>query len=408
MGIRYSPGCSDCGCGCVVRITVVDWCDGDAVVDFVGIKVYEVVDGERGDLVLEANTGSSGVLATELGPGDYIVEATKDGYHGYNTIRALECGTNTLKLTTGAGVTFDVFGCNDPITEYPGPLSDAKIQITGPRAYELQTVDGTVIWYPEESGSYHVTVTHPSGMFEPWEDDRTITACTSTSVTVHLEPVEGAACCYSDYGKDPADAVPQGRILVTTSAGDSWYLEGDEPCYSVHLTTSEDGQLIASTATPSTGEVYPTELGDPCEFDDFPADLHEGAVGVKVKIRYPMILNDGSGEYGFNAELAPPLTGNLRRLDPMTFDYCQGLIDGSATETEKSWYVGTVPYGGPTLDIGWTWLGVATVLSYNPLSVEIEFGTGGPECWSWHGAYGGTRDCQAPPPIRSITLTEEV
>ena len=115
--------------------------------------------------------------------------------------------------------------------------------------------------------------------------------------------------------------------------------------HGLDLLPALNGSYLLSTIG-STGYVYPTELGEPCSFDDFPSDLQEGTVGVKVKIRYPMVLNNGSGEYGFNAELAPPLTAALTRIDPMTFDRCQGLVDGSTELTAKSWYLGTTPSGG--------------------------------------------------------------
>lgn len=397
-----------CDCGCVVSIKVVDWCEDDQVVDFVGIKVYEVVEGERGDLLLDASTGDSGTLATDLPPGDYIVEATKTGYHGYNTIRALGCGVNLLKLTATGGFAISVSGCEAEFGGSVGTLDDARVVITGPRSYELITENGGVVWYPEVPGEYHFEITHPSGRFKPESADRTVVeACSPGSLSVILEPEDDYTCCYVDQcppGEEdpPAPPIPRGKLVVTTSAGDTWEFVGCEDIYCSFTDEVQAGGPPKSVTLPGPG--------GGCTYSDFPDDLGTAVLPCKVRI----VRSYVDYESGWAAQLAPPHDGvswsyGLTRRDPMNFAGCRNQAGASNHWLSKKWYrTGDCPNPGVNGD--WTWFVVGELVNCDPLTVTFTFENTSPESYAEEWT-GGAEDGPAffiPPPIRTITITEVV
>lgn len=397
----YGP-CHNCG-DCIVKFKVVDWCDDDSVVTNVDLKIYEVVDGDPGDLLVTTNTGASGVYTSDLPPADYLVEPTKDGYHGYNPIRSYSCGTNLIKLTDWSGHQFLIFGCPDDGGDTGGPLADARIVISGPRAYELQTdATGQVYWYPEESGTYHFLITHPSGRFEDFEVDETVSVCsTPISFSYRLEPKEDYTCCYSDFGKSFVDHIPRGKILVTTSAGDSWEFVG---CEEIYCSFTEE---VLAGGPPKSVNI--PGIGGGCTYSDFPDDLGMTTIPCKVHI-----IRSYSVDSGWVAELATPHDGltwsySVARRDPMTLAGCRNQPGGSTHWISKKWYrTGDCP--NPGIDSDWTWLSTGELDSADPLSVTFTFENTAPESYGeeWDGAAEDAPVYYIPPPIRTITITEVV
>lgn len=406
MGIRFSPGCPACGCGCgPIKIRSINGCSGE-ILPSVAFAVREVDGAEVGPVVLEGNTGLTGVYQTDLPPGTYLVESIKDGWGTHATPQTVGCGgTYTIALYRRY-VEFIVQGCEPSYLGNSSTLVGTKILISGEgHTYELLTDDAeTARWYPEVPGSYAWTASHSSGLLGELSGTIAIDdVCTGDDAIDYrggrLEPIAGRTCCYANYGRPDGDGLPRGKILVTTSAGDSWDFVG---CYDLRCSYSDAGQQIGTGPGDEAWTDPPEPGGMGCPYMDFPADLHMGTVGLKIKIVHTETVD---GVRTWRARLAPPEMWGLGRYEPMGYFPCTGLPIEGTGQISKSWYLDDGCYR-PGEDNGWTWVGDAVVASEDPLSATIYFEGPASECWTWTGGLGDVKHCNPPPPLRSITLTE--
>lgn len=152
-------------------------------------------------------------------------------------VQTLACGGTYAVPIGGVRQTVIVTSnCQWSQAGYTNVLPGTKITVSkGSLSIDLAAdADGKAYWYPSDgTGSYTVTIVHPSGRFQTAVRTVNVTnACTAGSITVQLLAAAGFDCCGTQLVKtriphvQPLTVVTSGGQTLTPKSGSACIYEG--------------------------------------------------------------------------------------------------------------------------------------------------------------------------------------